>query len=230
MNQKGLTVIEGLIATVVVIIVGFGGYYVWNQNQDDSSTKNEEVSNADSATNDDTADDKTKDRASSTPEGWVEYESKELGFSFAYPEEYGGVNEDSSYGSENENALRYTFYFENICPTCNGDNPFAEDMAAPGIVEIGATTEDFGGIGTGRPYASSAGFDGEGNFEADNGAVGLLSTVEDQMHEKTRTTIVFNLTKSPEATGIMFMTHDEPGETTNADNLESIAATFKLAD
>jgi plastocyanin len=37
MNQKGFGVLELLLLLILVSIVGFGGYYVWNTNDDGSS-------------------------------------------------------------------------------------------------------------------------------------------------------------------------------------------------
>jgi len=99
-------------------------------------------------------------------------------------------------------------------------------MDSDRIVEIGATSKGFGGIGTGRPYASSDGFDGDGNFDAVN-TKGLLSTTEaTEFTPFDSTSVEFNLTKSSEATGVMFLRHDTPGESINAENLKTIAATF----
>lgn len=226
-NQKGLSVVEVLIVIVIVGLIGAVGWLVYDrQKTKTSETSNPQTSTSQKAEKTQLSNNSVEEK-SSIPSGWITYENKDLGFSFYYPSEYGKVKEDSSYGSENQNALRYTFYFEKICPTCNTDNPFAVDMASDGIVEIGATTAKFGGIGTGRPYASSAGFNGEGNFQA-NSTKGLLKTTTDDMNKKVQTTVEFNLTKSNKATGIMFMTHDEPGETANAENLKNIAKTFKL--
>lgn len=36
--QKGFTLVEGLLVILVVAVIGFGGYYVW-QNQNDKDTK-----------------------------------------------------------------------------------------------------------------------------------------------------------------------------------------------
>jgi prepilin-type N-terminal cleavage/methylation domain-containing protein len=225
-NQKGFSVIEILLVIVVVGLIGTVGWLVYDRQNSDTDAQANQNSVQEQGNTEEDQPIGDKD-TSNVPEGWTTYDNETLGFSFNYPSEYGGVKEDSSYGSENQNALRYTFYFEKICPSCDTDNPYAVDMASDGIVEIGANTSEFGGIGTGRPYASSAGFDGEGNFQAD-GTKGLLKTTTDDLHNKVRTTIEFNLTKSAEATGIMFMTNDEPNESSNAENLKQIAKTFKL--
>jgi Tfp pilus assembly protein PilV len=35
-SQKGFTLVEGLLIVLILSVVGFAGYYVWNQNQDDT--------------------------------------------------------------------------------------------------------------------------------------------------------------------------------------------------
>lgn len=37
--QKGFTVVEGLLIVLVLAVVGFGGYYVWNQNKDKQNSQ-----------------------------------------------------------------------------------------------------------------------------------------------------------------------------------------------
>ncbi len=36
-NQKGFTLVEGLLIVFVVAIMGFGGWYFWNNNQDENT-------------------------------------------------------------------------------------------------------------------------------------------------------------------------------------------------
>lgn len=228
-NQKGIGVVEVLIVMVVMGLTCSAAWLVYDRQKSNTDSKQTNSSPVQPVNKDeDTPRQEAKaGEISAAPSDWITYQNDDFGFSFDYPSEYGKVTVDSSYGSENQNALLHTFYFEKVCPVCNTDNPFSVDMASDGIVEIGATTAKFGGIGTGRPYASSAGFSGEGNFQA-NGTNGLLKTTTDDWHKKVKTTIEFNLTRSSNATGIMFMTHDEPGETTNAQNLIKIAETFKV--
>lgn len=37
-NQKGFTLIEGLLMLLVVSVIGFGGYYVWQNQQDENNS------------------------------------------------------------------------------------------------------------------------------------------------------------------------------------------------
>lgn len=38
-TQKGFSLVEGLLILIVVGIIGFGGYYAWSQNKDESSSE-----------------------------------------------------------------------------------------------------------------------------------------------------------------------------------------------
>jgi hypothetical protein len=53
LNQKGFGLVEGLMIAVLLAVVGFGGYYVWNENQDSESSEGERaVVSEDSQTSD----------------------------------------------------------------------------------------------------------------------------------------------------------------------------------
>ena len=41
-NQKGFSLVEGLLIIIIVTVVGFGSYYVWNQNKS-SETQQQEI-------------------------------------------------------------------------------------------------------------------------------------------------------------------------------------------
>ncbi len=46
LNEKGFTLVEGLLVAVLIAVIGFGGYYVWNENQDEETSMNEEISSS----------------------------------------------------------------------------------------------------------------------------------------------------------------------------------------
>lgn len=41
MNQKGFTIIEGLLAAALILVLGVGGYWIYAQNKDDSQPSSE---------------------------------------------------------------------------------------------------------------------------------------------------------------------------------------------
>ncbi|MDZ7786414.1 MAG: hypothetical protein U5L95_04815 [Candidatus Saccharibacteria bacterium] len=44
-NEKGFSLVEGLLVVVAILVLGFGAYYVWNENNaEDITTSTEEVS------------------------------------------------------------------------------------------------------------------------------------------------------------------------------------------
>jgi prepilin-type N-terminal cleavage/methylation domain-containing protein len=49
-NQKGFTVIEGLLVLLILAIIGGTGYYVYQANNDATETQNQAQTNANSAT------------------------------------------------------------------------------------------------------------------------------------------------------------------------------------
>jgi type II secretory pathway pseudopilin PulG len=44
-RQKGFTLVEGLLIVLVLSVIGFAGYYVWNQQQDDDGSSESSQTN-----------------------------------------------------------------------------------------------------------------------------------------------------------------------------------------
>jgi len=42
-KQNGFTLVEGLLIVLILSVIGFAGYYVWSQNQDDETEQTETV-------------------------------------------------------------------------------------------------------------------------------------------------------------------------------------------
>lgn len=61
LSEKGFTLVEGLLVVVAVLLFGFGGYYVWNQNQasEGNSYDSPNTSEQESAAKDVTSEDET---------------------------------------------------------------------------------------------------------------------------------------------------------------------------
>jgi prepilin-type N-terminal cleavage/methylation domain-containing protein len=81
-KQKGFTVVEVLMVLVIVLLVGFAGWYVWNQRDksDDKSTSTSTNKSAD-------------DAHEMTPEqsptyGWKTYTNKEGMYTFKHPSDW----------------------------------------------------------------------------------------------------------------------------------------------
>lgn len=86
-NQKGFGVVEALVIIVILGFVGFGGWYIWQKGQkNESNQSNANVNDKDSGKG------QTQKDSYKVPEGYTVYENKELGFTFAYPKEYGSFS------------------------------------------------------------------------------------------------------------------------------------------
>jgi len=89
LNQKGFSLVEGLLIVVAVLLLGFGGYYVWNEYQDQSN-QNQESSAQDSSTDQQAASEQQTDEVASNNdalgEGGVVYETDT--FSITHPTEW----------------------------------------------------------------------------------------------------------------------------------------------
>lgn len=106
-KQKGFTLVEGLLIAIVLGIVGFGGYHVWNQNVDDETEVTETSHNkVDSSQQEDNI--VTKADSDSVPAGFVEYSNSELNIMFAYPESWGEVV--AELGSETDHLIKGNEY------------------------------------------------------------------------------------------------------------------------
>jgi len=91
-NQKGFTVVEGLLILLILTVIGFAGYTVWNNNQDDSSDSNEATqSQSEDSQKEDTSTKSEVTEEDSAPEGWKTYTGDI--FSFIYPEAWDGLDD-----------------------------------------------------------------------------------------------------------------------------------------
>ena len=92
-SQQGIAHVVLVFLLVAVLSgAGFAGYKVYQGNKGKQH-----------AINTSTEQPKEDDKASSIPEGFVEYENKELGFKFAYPKEWGGAEVEP--GPENDHLV-----------------------------------------------------------------------------------------------------------------------------
>ncbi|HSX17563.1 MAG TPA: hypothetical protein VLH86_05700 [Patescibacteria group bacterium] len=84
-TARGFSVIEVVVVALVVLLAGFGGWYVWQRGHKNepsvhtSSNSNEKVSSP------------TVKATYKAPDGYVVYENKDIGFKFAYPKEWGTI-------------------------------------------------------------------------------------------------------------------------------------------
>lgn len=74
-KQKGFTLVEGLLVLLVLSVIGFGGYYVRNTNQDKNSANTSSYGQSATKDND-------------TYAGWQTYTDKENKFTLRYPSDW----------------------------------------------------------------------------------------------------------------------------------------------
>jgi type II secretory pathway pseudopilin PulG len=89
-NQSGFSVVEGLLILVIVGILCGTGWYVWNSNK----KTNDILNSADKSSNVTAKSSKqseTKKEEFKLPDGYVWYKYDKLGFSVAYPKEWGDL-------------------------------------------------------------------------------------------------------------------------------------------
>jgi hypothetical protein len=104
-NEKGFGVIEVLLIFVILGIIGFTGWRVYEANREVSQVP------VDKST-------VTKTEKSTIPKGWKEYENKDLGFSFAHPETWGEVSMTNAIneGAQTHEGGHYYFKFSKYDP------------------------------------------------------------------------------------------------------------------
>ena len=138
MNQKGFGLVEGLLIAMLVVVLAFSGWYIWNENQDEDST-------TESTTSTDASSQLTAETEAepTIPEGWVQYSNDLYGFSFIYPEEWG----EAVSGRFND-----------------GDTYYAETFSNNGSLIFGAPLREYTSPGRGGVLTDPTGFierDGE---------------------------------------------------------------------
>ncbi len=100
--QRGFTAIEIILVAITVAVLGLAGWVLYQNNYGTT-----EVADTNQEQKQKTETEKEK---SNTPEGWTEYRDKELGFSFAYPQEWGEIQVKEDTGSSGK---RYFASFSN---------------------------------------------------------------------------------------------------------------------
>lgn len=90
-NRQGFTLVEVVLIIVTLAAIGLAGWTWYQANQTEEAANNgEETEEAE------------EDEESNTQEGWTEYRNEELGFTFAYPEEWGEVQVQETTGQRGE--------------------------------------------------------------------------------------------------------------------------------
>lgn len=86
-SQSGFALIEGLVVVLILVIIGFGGYYVWHTQHNSKSTTSATTTSTKSTISSKTTT-STNTIATTTPNpyaGWKTYCDKSTGGCFQYP-------------------------------------------------------------------------------------------------------------------------------------------------
>lgn len=107
-KQKGFSLVEGLLVILILTIIGFGGYYVWNRDKDSTASNSETASQIAQSGVDDKliedecdVDDEPSDSCSVDSEDdisadWERYESSQGEFSIKIADGLEGVRDTTS--------------------------------------------------------------------------------------------------------------------------------------
>ena len=92
-NQSGFSITHFLLVLLIIGALGFAGWRVYEARQEDNSPKK---NSNDSTTQ---KEEPAEKEIYTVPDGYVIYENKEIGFKFAYPEQWGKLtpNTESEY-------------------------------------------------------------------------------------------------------------------------------------
>jgi hypothetical protein len=90
-NNKGFTLVEALLIVLVVAVIGFGGYYVWQNQRKDDTTK----ANSTSSTSPNSV---TKSGSTDPYQGWKSYCSSLGGLCIKYPSSWTYAQDTSNSG------------------------------------------------------------------------------------------------------------------------------------
>lgn len=109
-KQNGFTVVEGFIIVVVVALIGFAGWFVWQDNK-----KDDQSSTAPPDTSQEEQDEDGEPKEKYTiPDGYKLYEDAEIGFKFAYPKNIGQLNIEEVPGNQNIISYRKSSGEDNV--------------------------------------------------------------------------------------------------------------------
>lgn len=130
-NQRGIAHLAIVLVILAIGLVGFAGWYVWDSNKEASQTIDDLPSGQ-------------QNNQEKLPEGYVEYRNQELGFRFAYPEEWGTAKIEPGWETQEKHSVSGSDYL--ITFSANKD------------IEAAIQTKDWKHNDVGHGTSSATGF------------------------------------------------------------------------
>lgn len=93
-NERGFGALAILLVVILIGVIGFAGWYIY-QNEQGDTTENTAANEAADRT----------EEGRTIPDGWTDYNNNELGFAFAYPEDWGEITIDETTGESGESYI-----------------------------------------------------------------------------------------------------------------------------
>ena len=97
LNEKGFSLVEGLLVVLIAVVVGFGVVYVINESDNDESVASQEDASEEVAEESSESSTTDEEQSSEATESSGTTYTDEAGFSFTYPEDW-FISTDSSTG------------------------------------------------------------------------------------------------------------------------------------
>lgn len=110
-NEKGFTLVEGLLVALVLAIIGFGAFNVWTNNQDDDATSQitQKVTDKDvSESGQNSTEETDTENTFKPPSDWNKNNNQKLGISYYIPANWSEKKYESVVESEDSVFMAWT--------------------------------------------------------------------------------------------------------------------------
>ena len=127
LNNKGFGFFPVLLAILLISVIGFGGYYVWNENKSDTpgpQPNNSVLEQSEEST-----------EAEQESSNLITYLDDESGITFEYPREWGDV--------EQKDVFEFCSQQLNQDRAITAGNSYRLSFTNNSVVKLSASTEDF---------------------------------------------------------------------------------------
>lgn len=127
-NQKGFTMVEGLLVTIIIVMVAFVGYYVWHTQKTTNNTLNSA----------------SKIAESSSTEASPIYKLDNIGVQFKLPSSLSDLQYTPNDTTDTSGGYLSVASMESIFKNCNTDNLSPSDSITPSDYSFAGITKEPG--------------------------------------------------------------------------------------